>query len=55
MDKSHNEMALIIITGIIFSMIGFVWANFSGLKSEKKKVAPERNNVAAIVSNRDKK
>ena len=46
-------MALMIITGIIFSRIGFFKANFSGLKSEKKKVAPERKNVIAIVSNRN--
>ena len=55
MDKSHNEIALIMITGIIFSIAGFVLANISGLKSEKKKMAPESKNTVAIANNRNKK
>ena len=55
MDRSHNEMALIMITGIIFSTIGFVLANVSGLKSEKKNIAPESKNTVAIANNRNEK
>jgi hypothetical protein len=54
-DKSHNVMALIMITGIIFSTIGFFLANVSGLKSEKKKVAPENKKVITIVSSSNEK
>jgi hypothetical protein len=47
MVKSHNKMALTIITGIIFSTAGFVLANVSGLN-------PENKNTVAIAKNRNK-
>nr|WP_320060269.1 hypothetical protein [uncultured Bacteroides sp.] len=55
MDKSHNEMALIMITGMIFSIAGFVLANVSGLKLEKIKMTGKRKNTTAIINNRTKK
>jgi hypothetical protein len=54
-DKSHNSRALIMITGIIFSIAGFVFVKFSGLKSEKKNKPPERINTVAIANNRKEK
>lgn len=55
MDRSHNSRALMIITGMIFSMAGFDLAILSGLKSEKKNKLPINKRTAMIDKTRNEK
>src|SRR5688572_8228357 len=54
MASSHKDRALMMITGIIFSLAGYFRDNIPGLKSESKNVVHKSKNAITIASNRNK-